>query len=231
MSIAGRIPALISAIAALAAALALGCAGPGFEPHVVTPGALTASAGAAEQAARTLADWYPPRFKAAQRAILTVHGRQFALDGILDSSPETGRHLAIVSALGLVCEARITPSGAVELLRTTPLMRENWSREYVAQTLRLLFVPPPGASFEGLLPDGRLALNARTDPGARYIFDPSGTRVEAVEILRNGHPVWQARFGDFRALPGRATPTPFEFEVRASAFRLELRTVSWKEAP
>ena len=230
MTPAGTIPLILRAALAAWAALVCGCAGPVFRDRVVTPGPAP-SPQALEQASRTLAGLYPAHYRAVQRAIIMAGGKQFACDGVLDASPETGWRLAVVSALGLVCETRIAPSGAVALPRITPLMREEWSRQFVAETVRLLFVPQTGASYEGRLADGRLVFSVRDDaggPAVRYIFDASGSRLEEAQTLRRGKPLWQARFRDYRLASGHPTPVPFAFDADAAACRIELRTVDWK---
>jgi len=107
-------------------ALFCGCAGPRFNSHQIDPSA-NPSPEITTRAAETLSELYPAHYKAIQRAVITVSGKQFVCDGVLDVSPKTGWRLGIVSALGLVSEVQITPAGAVELLRITPLMREDWS--------------------------------------------------------------------------------------------------------
>ncbi len=185
------------------------------------------SGNAPQKARYTLAHVYPPRYRATQRAIITVGKQQYVCDGVLTASPEGGHHLAVISTLGLVTELRVTTNRTSELLRSTPLFREDWSRNFVSRDLRRLFVPRMDADRPGHLEDGRLVLE--TAPNAegfliRYIFSPDGERLQEVEVEQRGARVYHATVRRYQTFAGVGHEIPSEISVVAPAYRLNLRT-------
>jgi hypothetical protein len=179
-------------------------------------------------AQQTFAHLFPPRYRAAQRAIITVGRKQFTCDGVLTAAPGEGHHLAVISSLGLVTDLRVRDDGACELLKTTPLFPATWSRDYVARDLDCLFVPPAMLKPAGRLADGRLVLQTVADSDgmqARYIFAANGERWQELELIRNGRRFSHASIRRYRAFPGIPREVPCEFEVTAASHRLELRIV------
>lgn len=181
---------------------------------------------AVTRAQQTIAGQFPPCYRATQRAIVTVGRQQFTCDGVLTTAPGEGWQLAVVSSLGTVTSLRVKPAGAVEILKVTPLFREDWSRRFVAEDLRRLFAPPRDLKPAGRLTDGRLVL--QTDAGAdgeqsRYIFSADGERWQGLELVcdsRSFYRVCVRRSRTFAGVPGEI---PCEFEVDAPSHRLELR--------
>ena len=203
-----------------------GCStGPVGPPLTVQPDTAGDDAAVA-RAQRTIARLFPPRYRATQRALITVGQKQFTCDGVLMAAPGEGWQLAVVSSLGVVTGLRVKPDGAVELLKVTPLFREDWSRRFVADDLRRLFVPPADLRPAGRLADGRLVLQTDADAGgvqARYIFTPGGERWQELELLQNRRRIYHASVRRYRTFGGVSGEVPDEFEVNAGSHRLELR--------
>lgn len=179
------------------------------------------------RAQQAIVGQFPPRYRATQRAIVTVGRQQYACDGVLTAAPDKGWQLAIVSSLGTVTGLCLKPDGACEILKVTPLFREDWSRRFVAEDLRRLFMPPADLKPAGRLADGRLVL--QTDAGAdgaqaRYIFSAGGERWEELELVRDGHSYYRVNVRRRCAFAGVPGEIPCEFEVTAASHHLELRT-------
>ena len=178
------------------------------------------------RAEQTIKNLFPPQYWSAQRAIVTAGGKQFTCDGLLQVSPADGHHLAIVSSFGVVTDLRIKANGDCELLKVTPLFREDWSRRFVARDLHRLFGAPAKLQPAGRLADGSIVL--RTDPDstgvtARYIFSADGARWQELNLLLDGRFFYRAVPKNFRKYPGTPAEIPGTFEVSAEAYRLVLR--------
>ncbi len=189
---------------------------------------------AIQRAQRAVANLFPPQYRATQRAIVTVGRRQFTCDGVLTASPVEGHHLAVVSSFGVVTDLRVKSDGACEILKVTPLLREDWSRQFVARDLRWLFAPPGPLEPAGWLADGRLVLQTRpTADGlvARYIFNLSGERLQELELVRNARSFYRVSVRRYRAFAGSATEVPCEFEVSAESYHLNLRIAELRAIP
>ena len=213
-------------VALLLVELASSCTGRRARVYSVLP-ASGNTGGAMAQARTTLAQLYPPEYRATQRAIITVGRKQFVCDGVLTVSPRAGQHLAVISTLGLVTDVRVETNGAVELVRVTPLFKETWSREFVSRDLRQLFAPNLDLEFGGRLPDQRLVLESRPTVDAsvsRYVFTPSGDRLQEMEIARAGRRLYHVSVKRYHQFAGFPREIPSEFEVVAPGYRLEIRT-------
>jgi hypothetical protein len=176
-----------------------------------------------------LATLYPSEYRATQRAIITVGKQQFVCDGVLTASPQTGYHLAVVSTLGLVTELRVNTNRTSEVLRSTPLFREDWSREYVARDVKRLFAPRQDANTPGRLNDGRYVLE--TTPTAeglliRYIFSPDAAQLQEVEVEEHDARVYHATLRRYRRFAGFTKEVPSEIEAVSPSYRLNLRTAA-----
>jgi hypothetical protein len=178
------------------------------------------------RAERTISDLFPARYRATQHAIVTVGGRQFTCDGLLEVSPAEGHHLAIVSSFGVVTDLRVKADGDCELLKVTPLFREDWSRQFVARDLRWLFVAPVNLQPAGQLADGDVVLQTAPDSSgvtAQYAFSADGAHWQEVDLVRDGKTFYRVTPKNFRKYPDASVEIPGEFEVSAEAYRLELR--------
>ncbi len=184
----------------------------------------------AEQTARqNLANIFPAQYRSVQRAILTVAGKQFPCDGVLEVSTNAGWHLAIVSNLGLVAGLRVNRDGSCEVLQVTPLFRESWTRQFVARDVRRLFIPPPEFVSAGRLADDRLVCTAPESDGAvaRYIFSADGQQWQELEISRDGRREYHVVLRSYRTFAGTAHAVPAEMEVQAEGYQLHLRLVEF----
>jgi len=180
-------------------------------------------------ASQTVREAFPAVYQATQRAIITVGRRQFACDGFLTASPAGGWHLALISMLGLVTDVRVKSDGAAEVLKVTPLFRQDWARDYVARELRWLFAPPPELAPDGRLGDGRLVLEAKSRvDGARasYVCSADGSRWEELEVWDAQRRLFHAKVSGYRSFPGWPRAIPAEFELDAGNHQLQVRTVA-----
>jgi hypothetical protein len=169
---------------------------------------------------------FPAEYRATQRAIVTAGGKQFTCDGLLNVSPAEGHHLAIVSTFGVVTDLRVKADGGCELLKVTPLLREDWSRRFVARDLRWLFVAPAHLRPAGHFADGKLNLLTAEDSAgvtAQYVFSPDGTRWQELDLWQDGKTFYRVVPKHFRKFAGTPAEVPDEFDVSAEAYRLELR--------
>jgi hypothetical protein len=221
---------LIPCLSLAACLLAGGCATPPFPERPVLPEDGRNPA-ALRRASQTLAQLFPQRYSAMQRALITAGGKQFTCDAWLTASPAEGHHLAIVSSFGTVTDLRIRPDGRTELLKVTPLFRADWSQRFVARDLRWLFIPPTQLASPGWLADGRLVW--RTAPDAtgtagEYIFSADGARWEELDLQARGQTFYRAVARHYLTFPGMTTATPDQFDVSAESYRLELRLAALK---
>jgi hypothetical protein len=210
----------------LAAVWTSGCASPRIGPTLTVLPDGDSDGEAVARARQAIASLYPSRYRATQRVIITVGRKQFTCDGVLTAAPGEGHDLAVVSSLGVVTGLRVKPDGTCEILKVTPLFREDWSRRYVAEDLRRLFVRPAGLEPAGRLADGRLVLQTDTDTDggrARYVFTNSGGRWQELELSRKGRAFYRVAVRRYRAFTGIPGEVPCEFEVNAGSHRLELR--------
>ena len=212
--------------AALLVALTGGCA---TQNHFAMPAVFPDDGNhqaAFSRAQLTISNLFPARYRATQRAIVTAGGRQFTCDGLLEVSPAEGHHLAIVSSFGVVTDLRVKADGDCELLKVTPLFREDWSRRFVARDLRWLFVAPANLKPVGQRADGASVLQTAPDSSgvtARYIFSADGTRWRELDLMRDGKTFYRATPNNFRKYPDVSDEIPGGFDVSAEAYRLELR--------
>jgi hypothetical protein len=176
-----------------------------------------------------MARLFPPQYRSVQRALITVAGKQFTCDGVLEVSTNAGWHLAIVSNLGLVAGLRVTRDGASEVLQVTPLFREAWTRQFVARDVRRLFLPPPEFVSAGRLADGRLVCETAAESDgavARYVFSADGQQWQELEVSRGGRREYHALLRGYRTFAGTAQEVPAEMEVQAESYQLHLRLVA-----
>jgi hypothetical protein len=234
----GQIMAAIRGLGA--AALALVCAGGCVSPsgpaawRTVPPS--DGDSAAFATACQRVREAFPASWQATQRAIITVGRRQFTCDGFLTASPAEGCHLALVSMLGLITDVQVRNDGATEVLKVTPLFRQDWARECVARELRWLFMPPPELAPVGRLADGRLVQRGwEWAKGAGlteawYVCSADGSRWEELEVWHAGSRLFHARVSGYRSFPGWPHAIPSEFELDAGTHQLQIRTVTLASA-
>jgi hypothetical protein len=93
---------------------------------------------------------FPPNALMIQRAVLTVHGRQFTLNGYLALSRTGGKRLIVTENFGLVlADVLMKPNGDVYVMRSSRTFRTEWIRRYVAADLNCIFGSAPNADCPG----------------------------------------------------------------------------------
>ena len=90
------------------------------------------------------ANLFPADALMIQRAVLTVHGRQFTLNGYLALSKTGGKRLIITENFGAVlADVLVKPDGEIVVMRSSRLFRPEWIQRYVAADLNCIFGTPP----------------------------------------------------------------------------------------
>lgn len=89
---------------------------------------------------------FPADALVTQRAVLTVRGRQFALNGYLASSAAGGRRLIVTGMFGAVlADVLVKRDGTVLVMRSSKLFRPVWVERYVAGDMQCIFGDAPDA--------------------------------------------------------------------------------------
>lgn len=92
----------------------------------------------------------PANALVTQRAILTVRGRQFTLNGYLSLSETGGMRLLVTETFGnVMADLLIKRDGTVQVIRSSPMLRPAWIERYLAADLQCLFGDVPGADCPG----------------------------------------------------------------------------------
>jgi hypothetical protein len=87
-----------------------------------------------------VASLFPPEALIAQRAVLTVHGRQFTLNGYLARSQTRGLRLVVTENFGgVLADVLVKPDGKTFVLQASPPFRPAWVENYLAADLKCLF--------------------------------------------------------------------------------------------
>jgi len=82
-----------------------------------------------------------------QRAVLTVLGRQFALNGYLALSATGGRRLIVTETFGhVLADVLVKPDGATQVMRSSKAFRPAWIKRYVAGDMQCIFGGAPDAA-------------------------------------------------------------------------------------
>ncbi len=90
---------------------------------------------------------FPPNALITQRAVLTVLGRQFTMNGYTSLSETGGMRLIITENFGSVlADVLVRRDGSVQVMRSSQAFRESWIRRYIAADLQCIFgdAPEPG---------------------------------------------------------------------------------------
>ena len=91
-----------------------------------------------------------------QRAVLTVLGRQFTLNGYLASSATNGQRLIITENFGnVLADVLVKPDGKTYVMRSSQAFKPKWISRYVAADLRCIF----GQALETDCPGQSIAPN------------------------------------------------------------------------
>ena len=105
--------------------LAAGCATP--QPLSVKPVVRTSP-------------WFPADALVSQRAVLTVRGRQFSLNGYVIKSAAHGLRLVVTENFGgVLADLLVKPDGQVVVLKARPPFRPAWVENFIAADLKCIF--------------------------------------------------------------------------------------------
>jgi hypothetical protein len=96
------------------------------------------------------ADLFPADALMIQRAVLTVHGRQFTLNGYLALSKTGGKRLIVTENFGSVlADVLMKRDGKIFVMRSSQLFRPEWIRRYVVADLECIFGDSPQTNCPG----------------------------------------------------------------------------------
>jgi hypothetical protein len=97
-----------------------------------------------------VASSFPADALIIQRAVLTVHGRQFTLNGYLALSKTGGQRLIIMENFGAVlADALVKPDGKIYVMRSSQFFRPDWIQRYVVADMECIFGDAPDADCPG----------------------------------------------------------------------------------
>jgi hypothetical protein len=83
---------------------------------------------------------FPADALITQRAVLTIHGRQFTLNGYVAKSETRGLRLIVAENFGgALADVLVKPDGKVFVMRSSPLFRMEWIEKYIAADLKCIF--------------------------------------------------------------------------------------------
>jgi hypothetical protein len=85
-----------------------------------------------------------------QRAVLTIHGRQFTLNGYLALSKTGGQRLIVTENFGAaLADILVKPDGKIFVMRSSRLFRPEWIQSYVVADMECIFSDSPQANCPG----------------------------------------------------------------------------------
>ena len=85
-----------------------------------------------------------------QRAVLTVRGRQFTLNGYLATSASGGQRLIVTENLGnVLADVLVNRDGTVFVMRSSRAFKAEWIRRFVVADLQCVFGDPPRVDCPG----------------------------------------------------------------------------------
>jgi hypothetical protein len=83
---------------------------------------------------------FPSEALVIQRAVLTVRGRQFTLNGYVAKSETRGLRLVVTENFGdVLADVLVKPDGGVFVIRAKPPLRADWVNRYIAADLKCIF--------------------------------------------------------------------------------------------
>ena len=89
---------------------------------------------------------FPADALVTQRAVLTMRGRQFALNGYLALSKAGGKRLIVTQSFGhVLADVLVKRDGTVRVMRSSPMLRPNWIQDYIAADVECIFGEAPAA--------------------------------------------------------------------------------------
>jgi len=86
------------------------------------------------------AQLFPAEALVTQRGVLTVHGRQFTLNGYVAKSETRGLRLIVTETFGgVLADVLVKPGGETFVLKASPPFRPAWVKNYIAADLKCIF--------------------------------------------------------------------------------------------
>jgi hypothetical protein len=96
------------------------------------------------------ANLFPADALMIQRAVLTIHGRQFTLNGYLALSKTGGERLIVTENFGSeLADVLVKPDGKIFVMRSSQLFRQEWIQCYVVADLECIFGDAPQKKCQG----------------------------------------------------------------------------------
>jgi hypothetical protein len=90
------------------------------------------------------ANLFPADALITQRAVLTVHGRQFTLNGYVAKSATGGLRLIMTENFGgVLADVLVKPDGKIFVLQTKSPFRPAWVEKFIAADLKCVFGSGP----------------------------------------------------------------------------------------
>jgi hypothetical protein len=163
----------------------------------------------ASSAAQPLPWFLPDNVNMNHRALVTIHGRQFAWNGSLTGNTNDGLRLVITDTIGLVADLKLDRNGAVTVGRLSPYFKEEWVRSYIARDLAAVFFP--------------VTPNPGGKETVRYIFNNDGTKLEKCEIRRGTRRVCGIVCSQHVQAQGRTKLLPTQFKISGEGYEVNLR--------
>lgn len=111
---------------------------------LLAAGCATQSPPAPDKNPLRAATLFPPEALITQRGVLTVHGRQFTLNGYVAKSATRGLRLIVTGNLdGVLADVLVKSDGKVFVLKCQPPFRPAWVENYIAADLKDIFADAP----------------------------------------------------------------------------------------
>lgn len=184
----------------------------------------------------TLASSFPTGVRVLHRVVMTIAGRQFALDGHLTIQPDGTMELLVLGPMGVLADLVTTPEGTVDVRRHNRRFRERWVEKFIARDLLLLCsAPPEGETLRASVLEDEIPFLERHLPErhhiCRYFFDPKGENWTGITIYRRGHRLYDAECLQTRMFPGQRQEFPALLTVTAKRYQLNIRVVQLSALP
>ena len=100
------------------------------------------------------AGMFPAEGMVVQRAVFTVYGRQFALNGYLALSPTGGKRMIITETFGnVMADVLVKPDGTVFVMRSSRMFPEKYISKLLVPDMNCVFGDQPAADCPVTMPD------------------------------------------------------------------------------
>ena len=100
------------------------------------------------------ANLFPAEGMVVQRALFTVHGRQFALNGYLVLSPVGGQRLIITETFGnVMADVLVKPDGKVYVMQSSRMFPKKYIEKLLVRDMACVFGAHPAADCPVTMPE------------------------------------------------------------------------------